>query len=32
MGVVLAIVTLIFAAIVFAVNRMTGGKDEGSRA
>ena len=27
MGVVLAIVTLVFAAIVFIVNRLTGGKD-----
>jgi hypothetical protein len=26
MGVVLAIVTLLFAAIVFTVNRLTGGK------
>ncbi len=32
MGVVLAVVTLIFAAIVFTVNRITGGKDEESRA
>ena len=32
MGVVLAIVTLVFAAIVFIVNRVTGGKDEESRA
>lgn len=32
MGVVLAIVTLIFAALVFTVNRITGGKDEKGRA
>jgi N-acetylglucosamine transport system permease protein len=29
MGVVMAIVTLLFAAIVFAVNRLTGGRDTG---
>ena len=29
MGVVLALVTLLFAAIVFACNRLTGGRDEG---
>ncbi|SEE14888.1 carbohydrate ABC transporter permease [Ruania alba] len=29
MGVVIALVTLFFAAIVFTVNRLTGGKDEG---
>ena len=28
MGVVLALMTLAFSAIVFAVNRLTGGKDE----
>jgi N-acetylglucosamine transport system permease protein len=28
MGVVLAVVTLIFSALVFTVNRLTGGKDE----
>lgn len=32
MGVVLAIVTLIFAALVFTVNRITGGKEERGRA
>ena len=32
MGVVLAIVTLIFAAIVFTVNRLTGGKEEKGRS
>jgi N-acetylglucosamine transport system permease protein len=32
MGVVLAVVTLIFAAIVFVVNRLTGGKEERGRA
>ncbi|GHD41407.1 sugar ABC transporter permease [Mycetocola manganoxydans] len=32
MGVVLAIVTLIFAAIVFIVNRITGGKEEEGRS
>jgi N-acetylglucosamine transport system permease protein len=32
MGVVLAIVTLIFAALVFTVNRITGGKEEKVRA
>src|SRR5690606_18030386 len=31
MGVVLAVVTLVFAAIVFAVNRLTGGKEDGGR-
>ena len=30
MGVVLAIVTLLFAAIVFIVNRLPGGKERGS--
>lgn len=32
MGVVLAVITLIFAAVVFLVNRLTGGKDGGGRA
>ncbi|MFU8945263.1 carbohydrate ABC transporter permease [Mycetocola zhadangensis] len=32
MGVVLAIVTLIFAAIVFTVNRITGGREEKGRS
>ena len=32
MGVVLAIVTLLFAAIVFIVNRILGGKDDGSNS
>ena len=32
MGVVLAVITLIFAAAVFLVNRLTGGKDDGGRA
>ena len=32
MGVVLAVVTLLFAAIVFTVNRITGGRDDGGRA
>jgi len=32
MGVVLAVVTLLFAAIIFTVNRVTGGKAEGRRA
>lgn len=32
MGVVLAIVTLVFAAIVFTVNRLTGGKPDSRRA
>jgi N-acetylglucosamine transport system permease protein len=31
MGVAMAIVTLLFAALVFTVNRLTGGKDEGGR-
>lgn len=31
MGVTLAVITLLFAAIVFAVNRVTGGKDDGAR-
>lgn len=31
MGVVLAVVTLVFAAVVFAVNRLTGGKEDGGR-
>ena len=31
MGVVLAVITLIFAALVFLVNRLTGGKDDGGR-
>ena len=31
MGVVLAIITLLFAAVVFAVNWLTGGKDDGGR-
>lgn len=31
MGVVLAVITLLFAALVFAVNRLTGGKDDGGR-
>ncbi|WP_098409096.1 carbohydrate ABC transporter permease [Paramicrobacterium agarici] len=31
MGVVLAVITLIFAAIVFTVNRLAGGKDDGGR-
>lgn len=31
MGVVLAVVTLVFAAIVFLVNRFTGGKEDGGR-
>nr|WP_246286320.1 sugar ABC transporter permease [Microbacterium pseudoresistens] len=32
MGVVLAVVTLLFAGIVIAVNRLTGGRDDGGRA
>lgn len=32
MGVVLAVITLLFAAAVFVVNRLTGGKDDGGRA
>lgn len=32
MGVVLAVVTLLFAALVFTVNRITGGKEEKGRA
>lgn len=32
MGVVLAVITLLFAAVVFTVNRVTGGKDDGGRA
>ncbi|WP_197220353.1 MULTISPECIES: carbohydrate ABC transporter permease [Bacteria] len=32
MGVVLAVITLLFAAVVFTVNRLTGGKDEGGRS
>jgi N-acetylglucosamine transport system permease protein len=32
MGVILAVVTLVFAAIVFLVNRLTGGKEERGRA
>lgn len=32
MGVVLAVVTLVFAAVVFTVNRLTGGKEEKGRA
>jgi N-acetylglucosamine transport system permease protein len=32
MGVVLAVVTLVFAAIVFVVNRFTGGREERGRA
>ncbi|GGI07044.1 carbohydrate ABC transporter permease [Isoptericola cucumis] len=31
MGVSMAIVTLVFAALVFGVNRLTGGKDEGGK-
>ncbi|MFD6179060.1 carbohydrate ABC transporter permease [Isoptericola sp. NPDC060282] len=31
MGVAMAIVTLVFAALVFTVNRLTGGRDEGGR-
>ena len=31
MGVVLALITLLFAACVFLVNRLTGGRDEGGR-
>jgi N-acetylglucosamine transport system permease protein len=31
MGVVLAAVTLLFAAIVFVVNAVTGGRDRGAR-
>lgn len=31
MGVVLAVVTLLFAAVVFIVNRIAGGKDDGGR-
>lgn len=31
MGVVLAVITLLFAALVFLVNRLTGGKDDGGR-
>jgi N-acetylglucosamine transport system permease protein len=31
MGVVLAVVTLTFAAIVFATNRLTGGRESGLR-
>ncbi len=31
MGVVMAVVTLLFAAIVFGVNRVTGGRDAGGR-
>jgi N-acetylglucosamine transport system permease protein len=30
MGVVLAVVTLLFAAIVFAVSRLTGGRERGA--
>ena len=32
MGVVLAVITLLFAALVFLVNRLTGGKDDGGRS
>lgn len=32
MGVAIAVVTLVYAAIVFTVNRLTGGKDEGGAA
>ena len=32
MGVVLAVITLLFAALVFTVNRLTGGRDEGTRS
>ncbi|WP_309065160.1 carbohydrate ABC transporter permease [Microbacterium sp.] len=32
MGVVLAVITLLFAAAVFVVNRLTGGKDDGGRS
>ncbi|QPZ40161.1 carbohydrate ABC transporter permease [Paramicrobacterium chengjingii] len=32
MGVVLAVITLLFAAAVFTVNRLTGGKDDGGRS
>ena len=31
MGVVLAVVTLVFAALVFLVNRLTGGRDAEER-
>ncbi|MBO0981160.1 sugar ABC transporter permease [Microbacterium sp. SD291] len=32
MGVVLAVITLLFAAVVFLVNRFTGGKDDGGHS